>query len=142
MRTGCAKTANVPRKSAVDHVGYLHIKSMDGAVTRTIQARLETKPRTRKHSSLTCDITAAEISSRSFSIYLTAGVYQKWIPRDIGEEFRPHEGFFGPKAVLINSSSASNAEMFPAGFRELGTWQGNRYPDFRSGHRHNRIFVD
>ena len=46
--------------------------------------------------------------------------YEQWVPRDIGEQYRPHEGFFGPKAVLINESSASNAEMFPAGFRQLG----------------------
>src|SRR5262249_4303107 len=29
-------------------------------------------------------------------------------------------GYFGPKVVLQNWRSASNAEMFPAGFRALG----------------------
>src|SRR5207248_3972369 len=33
---------------------------------------------------------------------------------------RPFAGFFGPKVVLQNWRSASNAEMFPAGFRALG----------------------
>ena len=33
---------------------------------------------------------------------------------------RPFAGYFGPKVVLQNWRSASNAEMFPAGFRALG----------------------
>ena len=33
---------------------------------------------------------------------------------------RPFTGYFGPKVVLQNWRSASNAEMFPAGFRALG----------------------
>ncbi len=33
---------------------------------------------------------------------------------------RPFAGFFGPKVVLQNFRSGSNAEMFPAGFRALG----------------------
>ena len=33
---------------------------------------------------------------------------------------RPFAAFFGPKVVLQNWRSASNAEMFPAGFRALG----------------------
>ena len=33
---------------------------------------------------------------------------------------RPLNGYFGSKVVLQNWRSASNAEMFPAGFRALG----------------------
>lgn len=33
---------------------------------------------------------------------------------------RPFQAFFGPMAVLQNERSASNAEMFPEGFRTLG----------------------
>ena len=33
---------------------------------------------------------------------------------------RPGQAFFGPMAVLQNERSASNAEMFPEGFRTLG----------------------
>ena len=46
--------------------------------------------------------------------------YQVWQPRGTEATTRPFEGFFGPKVVLQNWRSASNAEMFPAGFRELG----------------------
>ena len=33
---------------------------------------------------------------------------------------RPVQAFFGPMAVLQNERSASDAEMFPDGFRKLG----------------------
>jgi tricorn protease len=46
--------------------------------------------------------------------------YQVWQPRGTEPTTRPFAGFFGPKVVLQNWRSASNAEMFPAGFRALG----------------------
>src|SRR5438552_8616735 len=46
--------------------------------------------------------------------------YQVWQPRGTEPAGRPFAGFFGPKVVLQNWRSASNAEMFPAGFRALG----------------------
>ena len=46
--------------------------------------------------------------------------YQIWQPRGTEPAGRPFAGFFGPKIVLQNWRSGSNAEMFPAGFRALG----------------------
>lgn len=46
--------------------------------------------------------------------------YQVWQPRGVEASGRPFAGYFGPKVVLQNWRSASNAEMFPAGFRALG----------------------
>jgi tricorn protease len=46
--------------------------------------------------------------------------YQIWQPRGTEPTSRPLAGFFGPKAVVQNWRSASNSEMFPAGFRALG----------------------
>ena len=46
--------------------------------------------------------------------------YQVWVPRGTEASGRPFAGYFGPKVVLQNWRSASNAEMFPAGFRALG----------------------
>jgi tricorn protease len=46
--------------------------------------------------------------------------YQSWRGRDSVEVPRPVQAFFGPMAVLQNERSASNAEMFPEGFRALG----------------------
>src|SRR5437763_15089406 len=46
--------------------------------------------------------------------------YEVWVPRGTEASGRPFAGFFGPKVVLQNWRSASNAEMFPAGFRPHG----------------------
>ncbi len=46
--------------------------------------------------------------------------YEVWQPRGVEPTERPFTGYFGPKVVLQNWRSASNAEMFPAGFRALG----------------------
>src|SRR5205814_481538 len=43
-----------------------------------------------------------------------------WQPRGVEASGRPFAGYFGPKVVLQNWRSASNAEMFPAGFKALG----------------------
>src|SRR5260370_24403102 len=46
--------------------------------------------------------------------------YQLTRGRDSVEVARPVEAFFGPMAVLQNERSASDAEVFPDGFRRLG----------------------
>src|SRR5258708_40017782 len=46
--------------------------------------------------------------------------YQIWVPRGTEASGRPFAGYFGPKDVPQNWRSASNAEMFPAGFGALG----------------------
>src|ERR1043165_2927827 len=46
--------------------------------------------------------------------------YQSWRGRDSVQVPRPVQAFFGPMVVLQNERSASNAEMFPEGFRALG----------------------
>src|SRR5205809_4977405 len=46
--------------------------------------------------------------------------YEIWQPGGVEASGRPSAGYFGPKVVLQNWRSASNAEMFPAGFRALG----------------------
>src|SRR5260370_36348837 len=46
--------------------------------------------------------------------------YQVWQPRGTEPSPRPFNGYYGPKVVWQSWRSASNAEMFPAGFRALG----------------------
>jgi tricorn protease len=46
--------------------------------------------------------------------------YQYTRGRDSLEVRRPGQAFFGPMVVLQNERSASDAEMFPQGFRDLG----------------------
>ena len=72
---------------------------------------------TRRDWSSTSAGTAAATSSRS--------CWRSWcsVPTRSGSRAgvepteRPFTGYFGPKVVLQNWRSASNAEMFPAGFR-------------------------
>src|SRR5438045_9522007 len=45
--------------------------------------------------------------------------YQVWQPRGTEPTDRPFRGYFGPKIVLQNWRSASNAELFPAALRAL-----------------------
>src|SRR5207253_7534427 len=45
--------------------------------------------------------------------------HTRW-PRDWSSDVCSSDLYFGPKVVLQNWRSASNAEMFPAGFRALG----------------------
>src|ERR1700693_2279089 len=46
--------------------------------------------------------------------------YQSTRGRDSLDVKRPAQAFFGPMVVLQNERSASDAEMFPDGFRRLG----------------------
>jgi len=46
--------------------------------------------------------------------------YQSTRSRDSLEVKRPGQAYFGPMVVLQNERSASDAEMFPDGFRRLG----------------------
>jgi tricorn protease len=46
--------------------------------------------------------------------------YQSTRNRDSLDVERPGQAFFGPMVVLQNERSASDAEMFPDGFRSLG----------------------
>ena len=68
--------------------------------------------------------------------------YEVWQPRGVEPTERPFTGYFGPKVVLQNWRSASNAEMFPAGFRASGPRQGDRHADHGGRDRHGQLFLD
>src|SRR5262249_60361110 len=46
--------------------------------------------------------------------------YQYTMNRDAGFEQPRPQNFYGPMVVMQNERSASDAEMFPAGFKALG----------------------
>ena len=46
--------------------------------------------------------------------------YQYTVGRDAGVQQPRPQNFYGPMVVMQNERSASDAEMFPAGFRALG----------------------
>jgi len=112
------------RRAMVDklsggRVGYLHIQAMNQPSLRRFEKELREN---RNKEALVIDQRwngGGNIDQELLGI-LVQREYQIWQPRGTEPNPRPFSGFFGPKVVLQNWRSASNAEMFPAGFRALG----------------------
>ena len=100
-------------------IGYLHIQAMDQPSLRKFEKEVRDN---RDKEALIIDQRfngGGNIEQELLAI-LVQREYQIWQPRGTEATGRPFAGFFGPKVVLQNWRSASNAEMFPAGFRALG----------------------
>ncbi|HEY9282502.1 MAG TPA: S41 family peptidase, partial [Pyrinomonadaceae bacterium] len=100
-------------------VGYLHIQGMNQPSLRRFEKELREY---RNKEAMVIDQRwngGGNIEQELLAI-LVQRQYQVWQPRGTEATTRPLAGFFGPKVVLQNWRSASNAEMFPAGFRALG----------------------
>jgi tricorn protease len=100
-------------------VGYLHIQAMNQPSLRRFEKELREN---RNKEALVIDQRwngGGNIDQELLGI-LVQREYQIWQPRGAEPNPRPFSGFFGPKVVLQNWRSGSNAEMFPAGFRALG----------------------
>lgn len=100
-------------------IGYLHIQAMNQPSLRKFEKELREY---RNKDAMIIDQRwngGGNIEQELLAI-LVQRQYQVWQPRGTEATSRPFAGFFGPKIVLQNWRSASNAEMFPAGFRALG----------------------
>jgi tricorn protease len=100
-------------------IGYLHIQAMNQPSLRRFEKEIREN---RNKEALIIDQRwngGGNIEQELLAI-LVQREYQIWQPRGTEATGRPFAGFFGPKVVLQNWRSASNAEMFPAGFRALG----------------------
>jgi tricorn protease len=100
-------------------IGYLHIQGMNQPSLRKFEKEIREY---RNKEALVIDQRwngGGNIEQELLAI-LVQRQYQVWQPRGTEATSRPFAGFFGPKVVLQNWRSASNAEMFPAGFRALG----------------------
>ena len=100
-------------------VGYLHIKAMDQPSLTKFKKDLA---EFRHKEGLVIDQRwngGGNIEQELLAI-LVQRPYEVWQPRGVEPTERPFNGYFGPKVVVQNWRSASNAEMFPAGFRALG----------------------
>jgi len=100
-------------------VGYVHIRAMDQTSLRKFEKELR---EFRNKPALIIDQRwngGGNIEQQLLAI-LVQREYQIWQPRGTEPTGRPFAGYFGKKIVLQNWRSASNAEMFPAGFRALG----------------------
>ena len=100
-------------------IGYLHIQAMNPPSLRRFEKEIREN---RNKEALIIDERwngGGNIEQELLAI-LVQREYQIWQPRGTEPTGRPFAGYFGPKVVLQNWRSASNAEMFPAGFRALG----------------------
>jgi tricorn protease len=100
-------------------IGYLHIQAMNPPSLRKFEKEIR---EFRNKEALVIDQRwngGGNIEQELLAI-LVQRQYQIWQPRGTEAMGRPFAAFFGPKIVLQNWRSASNAEMFPAGFRALG----------------------
>jgi tricorn protease len=100
-------------------IGYLHIQAMNQPSLRKFEKEIR---EFRNKEALIIDQRwngGGNIEQELLAI-LVQRQYQVWQPRGVESAGRPFAGYFGPKVVLQNWRSASNAEMFPAGFRALG----------------------
>jgi tricorn protease len=107
-------------KLSKGEIGYLHIRAMDAAglakFQRDLLANIDKK-------ALIIDERfngGGGIDQELLEILNQRKKYQSSRGRNSVEIPRPFQAFFGPMAVLQNERSASDAEMFPEGFRELG----------------------
>ena len=106
-------------KASNGRVGYLHIQAMNQPSLRRFEKEIREN---RDKEGLIIDQRwngGGNIEQELLAI-LVQRQYQIWQPRGTEPSGRPFAGYFGPKVVLQNWRSASNAEMFPAGFRALG----------------------
>ena len=100
-------------------IGYLHIQAMNQPSLRKFEKEVR---EFRNKEAMIIDQRwngGGNIEQELLAI-LVQRQYQVWQPRGVEAAGRPFAGYFGPKVVLQNWRSASNAEMFPAGFRALG----------------------
>ncbi|MGA2270500.1 MAG: S41 family peptidase [Bryobacteraceae bacterium] len=101
-------------------IGYLHIRAMDAPSLAKFQVDLlENKDK----KALIIDERfngGGGIDQELLEILNQRKAYQSTRSRDSLDVERPAQAFFGPMVVLQNERSASDAEMFPDGFRSLG----------------------
>jgi tricorn protease len=113
------------RKTAVrdqtkGQIGYLHIRAMDAPSLARFQRELVEN---LDKKALIIDQRfngGGGIDQELLGILAQRTRYQTTQSRDSVVVNRPSQAFFGPMAVLQNERSASDAEMFPEGFRALG----------------------
>jgi tricorn protease len=117
---GVADRKAMVEKLSGGQIGYLHIKAMDAPSLAKFQVDLlETKDK----KALIIDERfngGGGIDQELLGILNQRKAYQSTRNRDSLDVQRPGQAFFGPMVVLQNERSASDAEMFPDGFRSLG----------------------
>ena len=100
-------------------IGYLHIRAMDAPSLRQFQLDLAAN-RTKKALVIDQRFNGGGGIDQELLGILAGRQYQYTINRDAGVQMARPQNFYGPMVVMQNERSASDAEMFPAGFKALG----------------------
>jgi tricorn protease len=106
-------------KLSSGEIGYLHIRAMDAPSLRQFQLDLAAN---RTKSALVIDqrFNGGGGIDQELLAILSGKQYQYTLGRDAGIQQSRPQNFYGPMVVMQNERSASDAEMFPAGFKALG----------------------
>jgi tricorn protease len=107
-------------KASEGKIGYLHIRDMESASLRRFEQELIEN---LDKDALIIDVRfngGGGIDQELLQILNQHKKYESSKARGSSDVPRPGDGFFGPMVVLQNERSASDAEMFPDGFRALG----------------------
>ncbi len=107
------------RKLSDGQIGYLHIRTMDASSLRRFERDLLDNLG-KKALMIDERFNGGGIDQELLEILNQRKKYESYRNRDSVEVPRPVQTFYGPMAVLQNERSASDAEMFPEGFRTLG----------------------
>jgi tricorn protease len=100
-------------------IGYLHIRAMNAASLRQFTLDLAMN-RTKKALIIDQRFNGGGGIDQELLSILVGVRYQYTRGRDAGLDVpRPLEAFYGPMVVMQNERSASDAEMFPQGFKDL-----------------------
>jgi tricorn protease len=100
-------------------IGYLHIRAMDAPSLRQFQLDLAAN-RTKRALVIDQRFNGGGGIDQELLGILAGRQYQYTINRDAGFQMARPQNFYGPMVVMQNERSASDAEMFPAGFKALG----------------------
>jgi tricorn protease len=100
-------------------IGYLHIRAMNAPSLRQFQLDLAAN-RTKRALVIDQRFNGGGGIDQELLAILSGRAYQYTVRRDSEVEVPRPQNFYGPMVVMQNERSASDAEMFPAGFKALG----------------------
>ncbi len=100
-------------------IGYLHIRAMDAASLRQFELDLAAN-RTKKALIIDQRFNGGGGIDQELLSILSGRKYQFAVSRDSDMRIWRPQNFYGPMVVMQNERSASDAEMFPQGFKDLG----------------------
>ena len=100
-------------------IGYLHIRAMDAPSLEKFQIDLAANS-TKKALIIDQRFNGGGGIDQELLAILSGRRYQYTIGRDGTMQMPRPLNFYGPMVVMQNERSASDAEMFPQGFKDLG----------------------